>query len=204
MKVYLLLISDSTFSVDWQESLFEHFTAEVHQLYTDAVPLEFFFPSEHVLFPMLLVKMTLEYSFPLMIFLFSPWLYVLNWRRKWQPTPVLLPGKIPWTEEGGRLQSMGLQRVRHDWVTSLSFHFMFSKLYLMSPLASQITFQSMLILTPQRSYIHIYPLSLQLSEFSNYSFCYSAVTQLLAFIFLNSDSSLSGLLLTFVILNFKI
>ena len=29
--------------------------------------------------------------------------------------------KIPWTEEPGRLQSMGLQRVRHDWVTSL-FH----------------------------------------------------------------------------------
>ena len=29
--------------------------------------------------------------------------------------------KIPWTEELGRLQSMGLQRVIHDWVT-LSFH----------------------------------------------------------------------------------
>ena len=33
--------------------------------------------------------------------------------------------KIPWTEELGRLQSMGSQRVRHDWVTSLSlFTFM--------------------------------------------------------------------------------
>ena len=28
-------------------------------------------------------------------------------RRQWQLTPVLLPGKIPWTEEPGRLQSMG-------------------------------------------------------------------------------------------------
>ena len=28
--------------------------------------------------------------------------------------------KIPWTEELGRLQSMGSQRVRHDWVTSLT------------------------------------------------------------------------------------
>ena len=28
--------------------------------------------------------------------------------------------KIPWTEEPGRLQSTGLQRVRHDWATSLS------------------------------------------------------------------------------------
>ena len=28
--------------------------------------------------------------------------------------------KIPWTEEPGRLQSMGSQRVGHDWVTSRS------------------------------------------------------------------------------------
>ena len=27
----------------------------------------------------------------------------------------ILDCKIPWTEEPGRLQSMGLQRVRHDW-----------------------------------------------------------------------------------------
>ena len=36
------------------------------------------------------------------------------WRRKWQPTPVLLPGKIPWMEEPGRLPCMGSQRVEHD------------------------------------------------------------------------------------------
>ena len=30
--------------------------------------------------------------------------------------------KIPWTEEPGRLQSMGSQRVRHDWATSLSLY----------------------------------------------------------------------------------
>ena len=29
--------------------------------------------------------------------------------------------KIPWTEEPGRLQSMGSQRVGHDWVTSRSW-----------------------------------------------------------------------------------
>ena len=29
--------------------------------------------------------------------------------------------KIPWMEEPGRLQSMGSQRVRHNWTTSLSF-----------------------------------------------------------------------------------
>ena len=32
-----------------------------------------------------------------------------------------LAWKIPWTEEPGRLQSMGLQRVRHDRATSLHF-----------------------------------------------------------------------------------
>ena len=31
----------------------------------------------------------------------------------------ILAWKIPWTEEPGRLQSVGLQRVRHDWATSL-------------------------------------------------------------------------------------
>ena len=40
------------------------------------------------------------------------------WRRKWQPT--LLAWKIPRTEEPGGLQSTGLQRVGHDWATSLS------------------------------------------------------------------------------------
>ena len=33
----------------------------------------------------------------------------------------ILAWRIPWTEEPGRLQSTGLQRVRHDWTTSLSF-----------------------------------------------------------------------------------
>ena len=43
------------------------------------------------------------------------------WRRKWQPTPVLLPRKSHgWMEEPGRLQSMGSQRVGQNWVTSLS------------------------------------------------------------------------------------
>ena len=31
-----------------------------------------------------------------------------------------LAWKIPWTEEPGRLQSMGSRRVGHDWTTSLS------------------------------------------------------------------------------------
>ena len=51
---------------------------------------------------------------------FNPWVGKIPWKRKWQSTPVPLPGKIPWTEEPSRLQSMGSQRVGHDWATSLS------------------------------------------------------------------------------------
>ena len=36
------------------------------------------------------------------------------WRRKWQPTPVLLSGKSHGQEGPGRLQFMGLQRVGHN------------------------------------------------------------------------------------------
>ena len=41
----------------------------------------------------------------------------------WHPTPVLLPGKSQgWWAEPGRLQSMGSQRVGHDWATSFSLY----------------------------------------------------------------------------------
>jgi len=46
------------------------------------------------------------------------WVRFLGWEvpleKGWLPTPVFLPGESPWTEEPGRLQSMGLQRVGHD------------------------------------------------------------------------------------------
>ena len=54
---------------------------------------------------------------------FDPWVRKIPWRRAWQPTPVLLEEfprtkkkkkEFPRTEEPGRLQSMGSQRVRHD------------------------------------------------------------------------------------------
>ena len=40
---------------------------------------------------------------------FDPWVRKIPWRRKWQPTPVFLPGESPGTKEPGRLQSTGLQ-----------------------------------------------------------------------------------------------
>ena len=39
--------------------------------------------------------------------------YVNSWRRKWQPTPLFLPGESPWTEELGRsMKSESQTRVR--------------------------------------------------------------------------------------------
>ena len=49
---------------------------------------------------------------------FDPWVMNIAWSRKWQPTPVFLSGKIPWTGEPGRLQSMGSEK---SW-TWLSTH----------------------------------------------------------------------------------
>ena len=44
---------------------------------------------------------------------FNLWVRKTPWRREWQPTPVFLPGEFHEEEPGG-LQSVGLQRGRHD------------------------------------------------------------------------------------------
>ena len=55
---------------------------------------------------------------------FDPWVRrKIPWRRKWKPTAVSLLEKIPWTEEPGWLQSMGSQRVRHNWATGHTYRF---------------------------------------------------------------------------------
>ena len=49
----------------------------------------------------------------------------IPWRRAWQPTPVFLPGEShgeSW-QEPGWLQSIGSQRVRHDWSNLACTHF---------------------------------------------------------------------------------
>ena len=46
---------------------------------------------------------------------FNPWVGKIPWRRTWQPTPVFLPRGTPWTEEPDELQSIGSERVGHNW-----------------------------------------------------------------------------------------
>ena len=44
---------------------------------------------------------------------FDPWVGKIPWSWAWQPTLVFLPGKTPWTEEPGVVQSMESQKVGH-------------------------------------------------------------------------------------------
>ena len=44
------------------------------------------------------------------------------WRRECLPTPVFLPGEFQGQKEPSGLQSMELQRVRHNWVTNTHTH----------------------------------------------------------------------------------
>ena len=46
---------------------------------------------------------------------------------------------IPWTEEPGGLQSMGLPRIRHDWATELDSVYTAGHLLLLYQLATNIT-----------------------------------------------------------------
>ena len=48
---------------------------------------------------------------------FNPWSRKIPWRRKWQPTPLFLPGKSHGQRSLGGLQSMGSQWVRHNLPT---------------------------------------------------------------------------------------
>ena len=55
------------------------------------------------------------------------WVQSLGWEHLLEKEMVtqssILAWKIPWTEKPGKLQSMGSQRVEHDWATSLSLTF---------------------------------------------------------------------------------
>ena len=62
---------------------------------------------------------------------FNPWFGKIPWRREWQSTPVLFPGKVHGQRSLVSLQSMGSQRVRHEcttntYNTSFFFHFVIS------------------------------------------------------------------------------
>ena len=48
---------------------------------------------------------------------FSPWVRKVPWRRKWQPTPVFLPGKFHGQRRLVGYSSWSCKRVGHDLAT---------------------------------------------------------------------------------------
>ena len=48
---------------------------------------------------------------------FNPWVWRISWRRKWQPTPVFLPGKPHGQKSLAGYSPGGHRRVGHDWMT---------------------------------------------------------------------------------------
>ena len=49
---------------------------------------------------------------------FYPWVGTIPWRRKWQPTPVFLPGKSHGQRILAGYSPRGCKRVRHDFMTN--------------------------------------------------------------------------------------
>ena len=53
--------------------------------------------------------------------MWETWVRSLGWKDSLEKGSAthssILAWRIPWTEEPGRLHSMGLQRVRHDWIS---------------------------------------------------------------------------------------
>ena len=60
------------------------------------------------------------------------WVWSLGWEdpleKETASHPSILAWRIPWTKEPGGLQSMGSQRVGHDWATNTFFSFMLDHL----------------------------------------------------------------------------
>ena len=52
---------------------------------------------------------------------FDPCVGKIHWRRAWQPTPIFLSGKSHGQEHHG-IQSIMLQRVRHNWINLACTH----------------------------------------------------------------------------------
>ena len=109
-------------------ALVTSFITQVPLVVTTSEPLSFLFPGKSA--PDLWVVGS--YLWALVLSALSVSLFVrLNVKYRackamaMAPHSSTLAWKIPWTEEPGRLQSMGLWTVEHDWVTSLSlFTFM--------------------------------------------------------------------------------
>ena len=86
----------------------------------------------HTLSPADTAALTPQSAYPVAQMIKNPpamqetWVWSLDWEDPLEkgtaPQSSILAWKIPWTEESGRLQSTGSQRVGHDWATFTSLN----------------------------------------------------------------------------------
>ena len=89
-----------------------------------------------------------------------------HWRRTWQPTSIFLPGESPWTEEPGGLQSMGLQRIGHDWMTKHSAWFTcYACKYQNIPFIMPTLFPIIVSWVPCSKYVRLWSMSCGMYEY---------------------------------------
>ena len=79
----------------------------------------------------------------------SPCQMTSRWWGPLQDSPV--SWRIPWTEEPGRLQSMGSHRVGHDWVTNTFFHLFTPRQYNLKKVINHCFYWTMFSLSFNRS-----------------------------------------------------
>ena len=120
--MYLLFLPPTTKgpqSLAATESIICHYSFHFPELYMNGIiPYAVFCVS------ILLLRVTILRSIYVVLYntssFFFYYILVFHMEKAMATHSSTLVWKIPWTEEPGRLQSMGSQRVGHDWVTSLS------------------------------------------------------------------------------------
>jgi len=76
-----------------------------------------------------------DWATSLLLFIF------MHWGRRWQPSPVFLPGEFQGREPGG-LPSIGSHRVKHDWrdlAAAAAVRFSYFPLHLISNISVLVT-----------------------------------------------------------------
>ena len=79
---------------------------------------------------------------------FDPWIGKIRWKRAWQPTSSILPWRIPWVEEHGRLQSIRSQRVRYNWSNFAHSHCIYYGPNIFSWMSKYLDFDSITLSFP--------------------------------------------------------
>ena len=108
---------------------------------------------------------------------FDPWVRKIPWRRAWQPTPGFLPGEFPGQKSFG-LQSIGSQRVRHDW-SDLAHHYVgqseFAYILTQSTVSFVTSFQILWVSFPPEFFFKKQHLNLTSVHLSYYLFLSSMI-----------------------------